>query len=154
MADYFFDTSALVKAYMPEVGTAWVRSLLDPDAGNDIFVLRLTSVEMTSAITRRQRSGSLTADSAAIALSEFRAQLASDLFVAEITDTIVGQAIQLVERHGLRAYDALQLSAAVDLRRRAATFGLQSPVFVSADTELNAAALREGLVVENPLNHP
>ena len=93
MVDYFFDTSALVKAYMPEIGTAWVRSLLDPDAGNDIFILRLTSVEMTSAIMRRQRSGSLTADSAAIALSEFRAQLASDLFVAEITDTIIGQAI-------------------------------------------------------------
>ena len=30
MADDFFDTSALVKAYVPEVGPAWVRSLLDP----------------------------------------------------------------------------------------------------------------------------
>ena len=154
MADYFFDTSALVKAYVPEIGTVWVRSLLDPDASNDIFIVRITSVEMTSAIVRRQRSGSLTSDSEAITLSEFRAQLASDLFVAEITDTIVSQAIQLVERHGLRAYDALQLSAAVDLRRRAATFGLQPPVFVSADNELNAAALSEGLLVENPLKHP
>lgn len=154
MADYFFDTSALVKAYMPEVGTVWVRSLLDPNADNDIFIVRLTSVEMTSAIVRRHRSGKLTADSAAAALMEFHAQSASDFFVAEITDTIVGQAIQLVDRHALRAYDALQLSAAVDLRRRAATFGLQPPVFVSADNELNAAALREGLVVENPLNHP
>ena len=154
MADDFFDTSALVKADVPEVGTAWVRRQLDPDAANDIFIVRLTSVEITSAIVRRQRSKSLTADSADMALNEFRAQAASDLFVAEITDTMVGQAIQLVERHGLRADDALQLSAAVDLRRRAETFGLQSPVFVSADNELNAAALSEGLIVENPLNHP
>ena len=42
MADYYFDTSALVKAYVPEVGTAWVRNLLDPDAGNDLFVVQLT----------------------------------------------------------------------------------------------------------------
>ena len=154
MADYFFDTSALVKAYVPEVGMEWVRSLLDPDAHNDIFIVRLATVEMTSAIVRRQRSGSLTADAVQAALSEFRTQLESDLFIAEVTDTLVSQAIQLVERRGLRAYDALQLSAAVDLRRRAATFGLSPPIFVSADSELNAAALSEGLVVENPLSHP
>ena len=29
MADYFFDSSALVKAYIAEAGTNWVRTILD-----------------------------------------------------------------------------------------------------------------------------
>ena len=31
MADYFFDSSALVKAYIAETGTSWVRTILDDE---------------------------------------------------------------------------------------------------------------------------
>ena len=39
MAAFYLDTSALVKAYVHEVGSAWLRALLDPAVGNQIFIM-------------------------------------------------------------------------------------------------------------------
>ena len=39
ISPYFFDTSALVKRYAKEVGTAWVFSLVRPAAGNRLSTL-------------------------------------------------------------------------------------------------------------------
>jgi uncharacterized protein len=49
MADYFFDTSALVKRHVAEVGTAWVKSLVRAKAGHTLYIARITAVEITSA---------------------------------------------------------------------------------------------------------
>ncbi len=38
MAVYYFDTSALVKRYVAEVGTAWMTTLCAPAAGNTTAV--------------------------------------------------------------------------------------------------------------------
>jgi uncharacterized protein len=55
MAAYFFDSSALVKRHVSELGSAWVRSLTRLNAKHTIYIARITAVEITSAITRRQR---------------------------------------------------------------------------------------------------
>ena len=52
--------------------------------------------------------------------------------------------------HELRAYDAVQLAAAVSLNRLSGG-GI---VLVSADQALNAAAVAEGLTVGDPTIHP
>ena len=57
MADYFFDTSALVKRHVAEVGTAWVKSLVRAKAGHTLYIARITAVEITSAITRPATCG-------------------------------------------------------------------------------------------------
>jgi hypothetical protein len=54
MADYFFDTGALVKRHVDEAGSPWVRSLVRAKAGHTLYIARITTVEITSAITRRQ----------------------------------------------------------------------------------------------------
>ena len=59
---YYFDSSALVKRYISERGTAWVLGITDPGAGNIIFVARIAAVEVVSAITRAVRVGSVTID--------------------------------------------------------------------------------------------
>jgi hypothetical protein len=69
VADYLFDSSALVKRYGSEVGTAWVVSLFPP-AGNRIHLARITAVEVVSAIARRCRSGTVTAAGAAAMLTD------------------------------------------------------------------------------------
>ena len=38
MADYFFDTSGLVKRHVAEVGSAWVRSLTRAGMPHTIYV--------------------------------------------------------------------------------------------------------------------
>ena len=41
---YLFDTSALVKRHVREVGTVWVRSLTRPKAAHTIFLASITAV--------------------------------------------------------------------------------------------------------------
>ena len=53
------DSSALVKRYVDEIGSGWLKSVVDPSAGNRLAIASLTAVEVVSAIVRRQRSGSL-----------------------------------------------------------------------------------------------
>jgi uncharacterized protein len=82
---YFFDTSALVKRYVNETGSAWVDDLTDVAAGNDIYILRMTEIEVTSAVTRRRRGGTLSVTDAATVLAQFRQDLANEYHVVEVT---------------------------------------------------------------------
>jgi len=59
VAVYFPDTSAAVKRYVQETGSSWIRNLTNPVAGHFLYVARITDVEMTAAIARRRRLGSL-----------------------------------------------------------------------------------------------
>ena len=56
-------------------------------------------------------------------------------------------------KHGLRAYDAVQLGAALDTGRTISQVESAQLTLVSADLDLNAAAAAEGLKVEDPNNH-
>ena len=51
---YFVDSSALVKRYVLETGTAWVRGITRRRSSTDIFIALITAVEVTSAIARRR----------------------------------------------------------------------------------------------------
>ncbi len=149
MAAYFLDTSAVVKRYVLETGTSWVQPLTDPSAGHFLFVARVTDVEMTAAIARRRRLGSLTPAQAGQALAAFRQNLAQQYRIVEITIPLMRQASHLADRHVLRAYDAMQLAAALEIHDANPTLTL-----LSADAELNAAAIAEGVMVDNPNSHP
>jgi uncharacterized protein len=59
---YFLDSSALVKRYVTESGSSWIESVVSAEAGNTIFIARITWVEVFSALSRRQREERLTAD--------------------------------------------------------------------------------------------
>ena len=52
MGIYFFDSSAAVKRYVAETGTAWVINLFKPSAKNIIYVAQITGVETVLAISR------------------------------------------------------------------------------------------------------
>jgi predicted nucleic acid-binding protein len=87
-------------------------------------------------------------------LSRFRKHLAGRYTVVETTPTLLADAAKLANTHALRAYDAAQLSAASALNARGMAIGLGTVVLVSADTDLNRAAVSEGLEVEDPNSHP
>ncbi len=146
---YFLDSSAVIKRYVSETGSAWINALLQPAAGHQVTVAAVTGVEVIAAITRRERGGTLPAADAAQIRSQCRTDLASQYLVAQLTPSILARAMDLAELHGLRGYDALQLAAAVEVGLEAATVGL-TVTLVSADAELNAAAAAEGLDVEDP----
>jgi predicted nucleic acid-binding protein len=154
MAIYFLDSSALVKRYISETGSAWVLGLFDPTLDNEFFVAAITGVEIVAAITRRARSGSIAAADAALVCNQLRRDLQTDYQVIEITEGIVSSGMTLAETQGLRGYDAVQLAAGCAINELCAVNGLSPIIFVSADDELNLAAVNEGLLVENPNNYP
>jgi len=49
MAIYYLDTSALVKRYAQEPGTAWILSLTDVAAEHDLYTVRVAGPEMLLA---------------------------------------------------------------------------------------------------------
>lgn len=150
MAAYFVDSSALVKRYVQEAGTTWVRSLIRRTAGHQIFVAHITAVEVTAAVARRRKGKTLSARQASSILSRFRKHLAGRYTVLDMTPGLVTEAMKLANVHSLRAYDAVQLAMAVELNR----LGQGGIVLISADQELNAAATAEGLAVDDPRAHP
>ena len=154
MVGRFFDTSAIVKRYVREAGTSWVRSLTRIGAPDSIYLARITAVEVCAAVARRQRGGSLPLSQAVAILSRFRRHLVRRYQVTEITPALLSDAMGLAEAHGLRAYDAVQLASALELNRLRIVAGLGGIILVSADRELNTAAITAGLAVDDPNLHP
>lgn len=154
MTTYYLDTSALGKRYVQETGTAWVRALADPAVGHSLLTARITMVEIYSALARRKREGTVPAADCDTAAQAFTAHSDSDYEYIELGLDVVVIARQLLERHSLRAYDAVQLASAVLVNEVLQNVDLPPLTFLSADDRLNAAAAAEGLTVDNPNAHP
>lgn len=154
MAFYFIDSSALVKRYISETGSAWVLGLFDPILNNEVFVAAITGVEIVAAITRRTRTGSSSATDAATVCNQFKKDLQTEYQVIEITESIIISGMTLAQTYGLRGYDAVQLAAGCAVNALCMANSLPPMIFVSSDNELNVAASSEGLIVENPNMHP
>jgi len=148
----FLDTSALAKHYHPELGSAEVDRLW-ADPARDLFVSRLSALEIVSVFAAKVRAG-------AISLADFdalRRRFAADLAKlrrlkgARLTAAHYQEAERLLRQRGLthrlRTLDALQLAVALDLRRR----GYLQRV-VSADKDLLTVATAEGFSVFDPEN--
>jgi predicted nucleic acid-binding protein len=153
MAAHLLDSSAVVKRYVLETGSAWVTALVDPAAGHRTYLAGITGVEVVSAVTRRQRGGSLSPADASLLVAAFRRHLGGPYVVVDLTPAHMARAMDLAEAHALRGYDAVQLAVALDVNAQAAAVG-ETFVFVSADAALLAAARTEGLAVDDPNAHP
>ena len=152
MADYFFDSSALVKAYIAETGTNWVRTIID-DEQHQIYISQLTELEVVAALTRRFRIGDLTLQERDQAARDVRQDCASYLGV-DVTDEIIESSIDLALRHNLRAYDAAQLASALKVKNVLSNnHGFRGVTLVSSDLELNDASMLESFQIEDPNNH-
>jgi predicted nucleic acid-binding protein len=141
LALFFLDTSALVKLYVREAGTDQVLDLAD-DTAHDIALLSITAVELRSAVRRRQRENDISDEDAEQINEAFAADLKTRFLRQPITEGLVQVALGIVDRHALRAYDALQLAGCLSLRTGSAEV---QPIFVCADRVLEAAARAEGL---------
>jgi uncharacterized protein len=152
-AAYFVDSSALVKRYVQETGTSWVRSITRRSPSTVIYIARITAVEVPCAIARRRKGKTLTARRASSILHRFRQHLAGRYTVAEVTAALLDDAMRLGIEHALRAYDAVQLAVALEVNRFHQAGGSGPVTLVSADQALNGAATAEGLTVDDPNSH-
>ena len=154
MPAYFFESSAFVKRFAPERGSKFVLSLLRPSARNRFYAARITEVEVCAALIRRQRGGTISADQTTKALQRLRRDFSRRFTHIAVSEDVVVEALRLAETYGLRGYDAVQLSAALEANGERVARGLLPLILISADIELNNSAQAEGLAVENPNNYP
>jgi len=137
----FADSSALVKRYADERGSAAIRAIDEP-----VVVSGLARVEVPSALWRKARRRELTDEQAAVLVSLFEFDWFGDGVVGpsftavHVTPAILDEAAVHVARHDLRAADAIQLASARTARRAEPT----ADVFSAFDVRLRAAAAIEG----------
>jgi len=153
VAAYFLDSSALVKRYAAETGSAWVENLTDPRSGNRIFVAAITHVEVIAAIARKKKGLLLSATDAAAAIARFENDLQTDLRVFDLTPNVITMAARLAEKHALRGYDAVQLAVALEINAARTARRLTGLMLISSDVELNTAAQSEQVLTDDPNSH-
>jgi len=153
MAVYYLDTSALVKRYAQEPGTAWILDLTDIAAENDLYTVRVTGPEMIAALFRKARTGEVSPGEARRSAENFREDWHLQYQIVEVTALVADRAMELAEKHGLRGYDAVQLASALALQQMREAMQLPSLTFVSADTRQREVATVEGFAVEDPNEH-
>jgi uncharacterized protein len=150
LAQYFFDTSALVKYYHAEPGTAIVSAIF-AEQGRKIRISSLGLLEAQSAFALKVRSKMITTQAAGLQRSHLMLDVAaSAIEVYSLTEDHFAAAARLIGQYGaasrLRALDALQLAVALDLSSQ----GLLDS-FVVADRALAEIATSEGLKVIEPI---
>jgi hypothetical protein len=153
MKCYYLDASALVKQYVDEIGSKWLREVVDRAQNPLLFTSRMTIIEVVSAFARRVREDSLTLADFATARDAFRSDCLNEYQIMPPDIAIVDLACQLLERHPLRAYDATHLATALSAQEFLAKKDYPDLTFLSADERLNDAAKAEDLTVDNPNHH-
>ncbi|HTF90449.1 MAG TPA: type II toxin-antitoxin system VapC family toxin [Planctomycetota bacterium] len=144
---HFLDSSALVKLYIREPGTDAMLDLAGK-AETRFTVLSLARVECRAALRRRQRSRDLSEATASKVLAQVDTDLRDFFSVQPVDDSVISRAAQLIDKHPLRAYDALQLSGFLQLQDQ--TRGATT-VFVCSDQQLVAVARAEGALCFEPV---
>jgi predicted nucleic acid-binding protein len=138
----YFDTSALIKRYVDEVGRREVLQLL---RRHRCVTSQLLSVELRSALRRRVADGSLDARRVPDILKRFAADREFWALI-EVTSQVLQAAEKLVAAHPLRTLDAIHVASAERFADRLATSEL---TFVSADARQTAIAAAIGMAIED-----
>jgi predicted nucleic acid-binding protein len=138
----FWDTSAILPLIADESTREGLLKILEDDP--QIVAWWGTSVEIASALARREREGLITASEVEAALAATR-QLSDSWHEIVPSDAVRRTAERLLRVHPLRAADSLQLAAALI----AANHDPATLELVCLDTRLTLAARREGFIVRD-----
>lgn len=145
----YFDSSALVKRYLAETGSAWVQA-----RGNNpaqvIVTADLARVEIAAAFARKLREGSITQSEYQQARDRLTSDTAMRYQIVPVSFERVDEAIELTARQRLRGYDAVHLACALYINRALLAHNLAPLILIAADDVLLRAAQAEGLRTENP----
>ena len=136
----YLETSDLVKLYAEEPDSNVISDRVQ--AADIVATSILSYAEARAALSRKFREKGIDEKE----YERVKKELDMDwehYFVLNLTNDLVKSAGDLSEKHALRAFDALHLASAVEIKRLTSL-----PVkFSSSDTRLWSAAQAEGLVV-------
>ena len=136
----FFDTSALIKRYISEIGSNKVDELFE--IAENIVVSLVTKIEARSTLKRLFATNLISEDD----YETVKGNIDYDFryfTVVSLNEEIEKEAIRLIERHQLKTLDSIQLASCLyrktDIRE-----------FVVSDVKLKNAAESENIEIIDP----
>lgn len=106
----FLDTSSLVKRYISEEGSLRVDNYFIEK--NDICIFPVTEIEIRAALNRKLRDGDISYDTMNKAVQFWAIDL-NNINIIEFTESLVINSIRMIETHGIKTLDAIQISSAL-----------------------------------------
>ncbi|HEX2913480.1 MAG TPA: type II toxin-antitoxin system VapC family toxin [Chloroflexia bacterium] len=152
----FLDTSALIKLYVAEIGSNWLRHYVN---GQQIAISELAFFEVANALRRRYTEGTYTRDEATDLFGQIE-KGSTDYEIVALggqlqLNRVLTLLFSLPGGQRLRTLDSLHLAAAEQVQEDASQLTPPQPlVFLSSDIQLLRAAQLLGLTTENPESHP
>ena len=148
MSVYFFDTSALLKRYHSEVGTAIVDAAFEEKEARRV-ISDLSVIEFYSALIKKVRTREIPEmsfrDAVKLLAQDFQNKI---IEITSINDDDKRSALLLLEKYGisqnLRTLDSLQLAVMSRLGRQVITR------ILCADRAFVSIIEQEGFTVTNP----
>lgn len=151
----YLDTSALIKLYAEEPETEEVRNAVGE--ARVVTTSEISYVEARSALTRKERDGSFSPQEHDDAVEQLDRDFKEVYLLRLVSGGIIARAGNLTRQHSLRAYDAVHLATALELREEARELsqGRRQPeelpvTLMSYDPPLHRAAQREDLAYDFP----
>ena len=139
----YLDTSALIKRFVAERGSALVETLVKRHG--PIATAKVAYAEVYAGLRRKQREGHVSDRQYTLACRQFENDWQAYIRV-DLRDEILLLARDLIHRHPLRGFDTIHLASALSLKR-----ALREEItFAAADERLLRAAEAERLPVLNP----
>ena len=136
----YFDTSALIKRYVREPGSAQVVALL---RRHDLLSSAITPVEIMSALGRRRRDRDLSEDAFTATVNRVRSERLHWELI-EVGETVLRRAEEMVQGSvPMRSLDAVHIASLMAFQSAS---GIRSP-FVTGDGRQREAATFLGLEI-------
>jgi len=150
MTYLYFDSSALVKRYARETGTEFVERICQKE-NITIAISDVTIAELGATFARKLRERNMTENEYKLMLDIFLDDYSNRYFKVAVNFNVLLRAVYLAKKNSLRAYDAIQLACAVNVRETIKLSESKSDIFfVVADDALEKAANAEGFKTINP----
>lgn len=136
----YFDTSALIKNYIEEIGSDTVKTLLD-DA-DEVYVSEICIIECMSTTRRLWKEKLITESEYRLLKKEIKKDY--PYFKKVALDTVHENAEKLIDTYQLKSLDSIQLGSALSVKEIIDNF-------VCCDRKLRDSAAHERLNVINPI---
>ncbi|MFN8491805.1 MAG: type II toxin-antitoxin system VapC family toxin [Caldilineaceae bacterium] len=143
------DSSAIVKYYVTEPGSLWVRNSVDTPQNSSI-ICEISMPEVAAALSQMRESKRFGQKFMQEAFAHFQNDLRRGLFLIRPVDAdVIERAAMFALDYGIKGYDAVQVASALIAQERT---GLQI-IFVSGDGKALRVAIANSMLVDNPFDH-
>jgi predicted nucleic acid-binding protein len=148
----YFDSSALIKHYVDEMGSETIEHKLrdEEKASRPVFTSVLTFAEIEAALSRRAKDNSLAPREYVRARTKFESDWVLGLSPIDLRPGVLAIVRGVVDQFVLKGADVVHLASAIWLRDMTGMNVKEAVSFLSSDKKLAKAAVKSGFEVFNP----